>query len=83
MNYGARVSQRHLLVCGTCSRFDVSLVLVDTSCELQTMYCRWHQHIRHAIDEYIAREICLVNIVRAERMHLYLWPCRSADVWDD
>jgi hypothetical protein len=47
------------------------------------MYCKWHQHILHAIDEYIAHEIFSVNIVRAQRMHLYLWPCQSADVWDD
>jgi hypothetical protein len=83
MNYGVTVSQPHLLVYRTCNTFDVSLVLVDTSYEMETMYCKWHQHIRHAIDEYIAQEICLVNIVRVQRMHLYLWLCRSADVWDD
>jgi hypothetical protein len=38
MNYGSRVFQPHLLVYGTCALFGVLLVLVDTSCELKTMY---------------------------------------------
>jgi hypothetical protein len=37
MKYGARVLQPDLLVYGTCAMFDVSLALVDTSCELQIM----------------------------------------------
>jgi hypothetical protein len=34
------VLQPDLLVCGACVVFDISLAVVATSCELQSMCCR-------------------------------------------